>query len=183
MSYCFHKAKTSSVRLWGAAMSSFFHHLYVSRCPLWQIAIPHHIRSNLELPHCFAFFWAELMLNKGRLAEHGRGSVIPTGRENHRDPLNTLWPKRRGLWSVQHKTFVERCVKWLHYHQLGIISVITSQTAERNVVIKAFLKLNIYFDSSPLSVPCPLLILLNPSVGGPLHMSLDLLKVSSSSSA
>lgn len=56
MSYSFHEAKTSSVRLRGAATSSFFHHLYVSRCPLWQIAIPQYIRSNLELPQCFAVF-------------------------------------------------------------------------------------------------------------------------------
>lgn len=83
MSYSFHKAKTSSVRLREAATSSFFRHLYVSKCPLWQIAIPHHIRSNLELPHCFTFFWAEVMLNKGRHAERGRGSVSPARSAEH----------------------------------------------------------------------------------------------------
>lgn len=74
------------------------------------------------------------MLNKGRPAERGRGSVISAGSESHRDPHSNQRAEAFG-WFNNTGLFVDWSLKWIHYHQLGIIFVITSQTAEHNVVL------------------------------------------------
>lgn len=86
MSCSFYKAITSSYETPRDWNFTFLHHLYVSRCPLWQIAIPHPIRSDLALPPCFSFFEQKMTVNKGRLVECKRRSVIPSGSLNHKDP-------------------------------------------------------------------------------------------------
>lgn len=131
---CFLLSQSKSLKLETVSGYSVFFHLYVSRCPLWQIAIPHHIRSNLKLPHCFAFLWAELMLNKGRLAERGRGSVIPAGSESHRVPLNTLRLKKRVFdWFSTRRSRTE-ALSGSTTKQLGIFFVITF-VKQQNVML------------------------------------------------
>lgn len=90
MSCSFYKAIPSSegtLRDWNF---SSLRHLYVSRCPLWQIAIPHPIRSALALPPCFSFFGRKMTLNKGRLVKCKRRALIPSGSSSHKDPLLVL---------------------------------------------------------------------------------------------
>lgn len=85
ISCSFYKAITSSYETPRDWNFTFLQH--VSRCPLWQIAIPHPIRSDLALPPCFSFFEQKMAVNKGRLVECKRRSVILSGSLSHKDLL------------------------------------------------------------------------------------------------
>lgn len=77
---------------------SSLHHLYVSRCARWQIAIPHPIRSGPSLPPCFSFFARKMTLNKGRQPEWKRKALIPPGssqRSTVTSAVSTLCPRWR----------------------------------------------------------------------------------------
>lgn len=109
MSYSFYKAITSSEETPRDWNFTSLHHLYVLRYPLWQIAIPHPIRSDLALLPCFSFFEQKMILNKGRLGECKR-SIIPSGSLSHKDPLcvstlNTLHTKAKYRWTQSSAHF------------------------------------------------------------------------------
>lgn len=110
MSCPFYKAITSSYETPRDWNFTFLHHLYVSRYLLWQIAIPHPIRSDFALPPCFSVFEQKMTVNKSRLVECK--SIIPSKWFSHMDllfalTLNTLYTKAEST----KITFSAKCAK------------------------------------------------------------------------
>lgn len=112
MSCPFYKAITSSYETPRDWNFTFLHHLYVSRYLLWQIAIPHPMRSDLPLPPCFSVFEQKMTVNKGRLVKCKRKSIIPSKWFSHIDllfasTLNALYTKAKST----EITYGAKCTK------------------------------------------------------------------------